>query len=431
MRTHPGCFAVAVLAWLPALLAAQAPTPFVVAADATPCLNIRPRAESGATPVVDCLAPGTRVAGIGVAPYWRQVRLADGRTGWAAKKFLAVDSSAAPVTPADTTAARTDAWLEVDVVDVGQGDGIWIHTYDDNIPGNGRYEGYNIIIDGGPNGSDADNKLLQYVQARAHPGAVIDALIITHPHDDHFPGAEGILRHYEVREYYDPGYPDTTGKWRRFRALVDSETIGATPTTKHIGRANFGTPDWGSELQVQFLYAWPGSPAGLGRDNTLVNNTSIVFRLVYGSQSILFAGDVEGKARTGAPDQPKYAERWLLDSLPPGSLKSTVLKVPHHGSETSSTLQFIQAVDPQFVIVSSGRRPYGGRYLPDASTLARYCAFDPAIRIYRTDQDDEAEGRTAKNDADGDNIVIRTNGFTTTVQGESNGQPIVKTSCGP
>ena len=72
------------------------------------------------------------------------------------------------------------------MVDVGQGEGIWIHTFDDNIPGNGRYEGYNIIVDGGPNGLDPTNELLRYVRNVAHPGAVIDALIITHPHIDHF-----------------------------------------------------------------------------------------------------------------------------------------------------------------------------------------------------------------------------------------------------
>jgi len=419
-----------VLVGFPALLPAQVPTPFVVAPAAAPCLNIRPRAASGATPVLACLVPGTRVDGVGVAPYWRQVRLADGRTGWAAKKYLDVDSSAAVAGPADTTTARADAWLEINVVDVGQGDGIWIHTFDDNIPGNGRYEGYNIIIDGGPDASDAQDKLLQYVQARAHPGAVIDALIITHPHDDHYPGAEGILRHFEVRDYYDPNYPKEGSRWAAFRAEVDSETIGGAPVTEHLGRANFGTPNWGSELQVQFLYAWPGSAAGLGSGNTLENNASIVFRLVYGSQSILFMGDAEGKGRSDPPDTPQYVERWLLDSLPPGSLKSTVLKIAHHGSESSSTLPFIKEVDPRFVIVSSGRKAFGGTYLPDASTLARYCAFDPAIRIYRTDQDDEAEGRTTQTDADGDDIVIRTNGVVTTVDAKADGQPIVKTSCG-
>jgi competence protein ComEC len=402
-----------------------------VSAEAVPCLNIRPRPESGAVPPVACLVPGTPVSAIGAAPYWRQLRLADGRTGWAAKKFLVVDSAApAPPLP-DSAEMRADAWLEIHVVDVGQGDGIWIHTFDDNVPGNDRYQGLNIIVDGGPDASDATNQLLQYVMARAHPGAVIDALIVSHPHDDHYPGAEGILRNFEVREYYDPGYPKDGPKWAGFRALVDAETYLGQPIVEHLGRASFGAPDWGSELEVRFLYAWPGSSTGLGSGNTLENNASIVFRLQYGTQSILFMGDAEGKDRADSPATPRYAERWLLDSLPPRALRSTVLKIAHHGSETSSTLPFIDAVDPAIVVVSSGRKSFNGTFIPDATTLARYCAHNPGIRIYRTDQDDAAEGRTTQTDADADHVVIRTNGVTTTVQAYSAGQPITQTACVP
>src|ERR1700743_3531384 len=57
-----------------------------------------------------------------------------------------------------------DAWLEIHMVDVGQGDGIWIHTFDDGIAGNHRFDGRNIIIDGGPVGSDAKNPFLAYLQ---------------------------------------------------------------------------------------------------------------------------------------------------------------------------------------------------------------------------------------------------------------------------
>jgi hypothetical protein len=167
---------------------AQAPVRFTVSDDVASCLKVRVRPESSAPDFV-CLTPGTQVEAVGVAPYWRQIQLQDGRLGWAAKKFLQL-SDTPPL--ARTTDDREDAWLEVHVVDVGQGDGIWIHTFDDNIPGNGRYEGYNIIVDGGPNGSDQTNELLRYVRKEAHPGAVIDALIITHPHIDHFPGARGI-----------------------------------------------------------------------------------------------------------------------------------------------------------------------------------------------------------------------------------------------
>jgi competence protein ComEC len=408
-------------------LAAQDPATVVVRASATPCLKIRPRPDADAT-AFTCITPGTAVRAVAAAPYWRQVRLADGRTGWAAKKYLEA-SGTAPDAGTPAIASRDDAWLEIHVVDVGQGDGIWIHTFDDNVPGNGRYEGKNIVIDGGPNGGDAKNELLRYLQAQAHEGAVIDALIITHPHNDHYPGAGGILRHFDVREFYDSGYPSTLQTWRSFLALVDAERVDGAPIAKHIGRDGLGTPDWGSELQVRFLYVWPGASAGLGSGNTVENNASIVLRIQYGSQSILLMGDAEGKDREDDGSAARYVEKLLLEASGPGGLRSTVLKIAHHGSETSSTMPFIAAVDPDYVIVSSGRRKYGTRYLPDASTLKRYCDHKPATRIYRTDQDDEAEGRTGATDGDGDHIVIRTNGTTTTVEAYSAGTRITQTGC--
>ena len=331
-------------------------------------------------------------------------------------------------TPAPPDSA---AWLEVHVVDVGQGDAIWIRTWDDGLPGNGIYEGKNIVIDGGPDASDAKNEFLRYLQARLPAGAVIDALIVSHPHDDHYPGAAGILRHYDVHEFYDSGYPKPGSKWKKFLDSAMAEQFAGGSVVTHIGRANFGTPAWGGELTPRFLYAWPGNATGLGSGNTRENNASIVLRIDYGSQSFLFMGDAEGKDRNDPPDTPRYAERWLLDSVGPAGLRATVLKVAHHGSETSSTTPFIAAVDPEVVVVSSGRKAYSGRYLPDATTLARYCAHDPATRIYRTDQDDAAEGRTAATDADGDHIVIRTNGRVTTVDAYSNGHPIAPHPCTP
>jgi len=71
---------------------------------------------------------------------------------------------------------------------------------------------------------------------------------------------------------------------------------------------------------------------------------------------------------------------------------------------------FIQAVDPRVVIVSRTAGSTARRFLPDASTLQRYCDHSPAIRIYRTDENDAAENRTRLNDADGDTSSVRTNG---------------------
>jgi beta-lactamase superfamily II metal-dependent hydrolase len=204
---------------------------------------------------------------------------------------------------------------------------------------------------------------------------------------------------------------------------------------QRVGRANFGTFDWGSEIQAEVLYAYDASLSGMGSGNTRENNASIVLRLQYGSKVFLFMGDAEGKTRTGSANTPRYAEKVLLETAP-GKLKTNVLKIAHHGSETSSAVPFIEAVDPDIVIVSSGRKNYKGsgsqdRFLPDATTLQRYCAHKPGTRIYRTDQDDAQEGRTETDDADGDNIVIRTNGQELTVEAFEAGQPFTVDSCSP
>lgn len=131
-------------------------------------------------------------------------------------------------------------------------------------------------------------------------------------------------------------------------------------------------------------------------------------------------GDAEGKDRADSPDEAKYVEKVLLETVP-GKLKSTVLKIAHHGSETSSSIPFIQAVDPDIVIVQSGRKEFSGTYLPDKTTLQRYCAQNPNVKIYRTDQGDEDVGYGHSQAVDGDHIIIRSNG---------RGKPDVKASDG-
>ncbi len=80
-------------------------------------------------------------------------------------------------------------------------------------------------------------------------------------------------------------------------------------------------------------------------------------------------GDGEGKDREDPADTAQYVEGILLNEVDHSKLKSTVLKVGHHGSETSSTVPFIQAVDPEIVVVQSGRRSFNGTFIPDATTI--------------------------------------------------------------
>ena len=414
------CIATAVA--LPAFstsLRAQADI-LVVRSNVSDCLVVRARPEADA-PRRACIAPGTRVTAIASAPFWRQVVLPNGKKGWAAKRFLDV------VVASTTPAADTSRWLEVHFVDVGQGDAIWIRTPDDDAPNNGRFDGRSIVIDGGPDRTDEKNAIYRYMSGVVPAGTPIDAMIITHPHDDHYPGAQGLLAHYPVRHIYDSGFPKTGAKWDSFMDAVRvAQSKGAQ---LHRGRASFGTIDWGAELGVEVLHAWPGAADDddLGSGSNLENNASVVLKLTYGPHSFLFMGDAEGKERADSPDTPQFAEARLLQD--PAKLKATVLKIAHHGSETSSTLPFIAAVDPDYVVVMSGRRLYGQVYLPDASTLRRYCERKPTTRILRTDQDDEAEERSTATDADADHVVIKSNGVRLVVETYSNGQRIDVEAC--
>jgi hypothetical protein len=120
-----------------------------------------PRANTSSA-VIKCLAPGTVVTLLEDIPYWQKVRLEAGREGWAAKKYL--ESVIAPPLGPQSPAIPAVAWLRIHFVDVGQGDAIWIQTYDDGIDGNGIFEGMNIVIDGGPDSADSRNVLLNYIE---------------------------------------------------------------------------------------------------------------------------------------------------------------------------------------------------------------------------------------------------------------------------
>ena len=396
----------------------QTEADYVVRPTAAPCLRLRDAPNTNATQT-DCLVPGTRVTAFESVPYWRRVRLADSRTGWVSKQFLELVPPGQP-----PTTIPANAWLEVHFVDVGQGDAIWIHTHDDLVDGNGMFEGRNIVIDGGPNAWLPANQLVAYLLARAHPGAIVDALIVTHPHIDHYAGARGVLQSFQVRDYYDPGQTSTNSTYRALLDSVGRERVNGEPARMHLGQAQFGTPNWGSEVRAEFLWSWPGTATGLGADGTLVNNASIVLRIEYGAHSFLFVGDLEGKERDHPETTLALGEaRVLQDVIPNTRLRSTVVKVGHHGSETSSTLPFLQAVNPEIAVITSGRKHFSGRFLPDPGVIARLCALG-TIRLVRTDQNDAAQGLTETTDADADHVVIRTNGTTIEVRAFSNGTEI-------
>lgn len=382
---------------------------YIIRNNVSHCLNVRSVPDADA-PAIACLAAGTEITVIDVVPFWRQIKFDGSKIGWVAKKFIE------PIQPALKSDSNeipipSNAYLTVHFIDVGQGDAIWIQTYDDGIDGNGKFEGYSIVIDGGPYSADDSNPLLSYMESEAYHNADVEALVVTHPHTDHFSGAETISRHFSINNYYDPGYPSTLSSYTAFlNAIKGNGNTAPRAKHLHIGKQNFGEINWGKELKVDVLYAWNGNLLHtLGADNTLVNNSSIVLRVQYGNYIFLFMGDAEGKKRNDSPDSAQYVEQILLQSER-AELKANVLKIAHHGSETSSTIPFINAVDPDIVIVESGRKNFNGTYLPDSSTLQRFCNHNPNIKIYRTDQGDAVTAHSDRDAVDGDNIIIRTNG---------------------
>ena len=309
--------------------------------------------------------------------------------------------------------------MKVTFVDVGQGDCIWIKTPDDGIKGNGIYEGMNILIDAGP----STKRIFGQLESAKFPyGVTIDWAINTHAHNDHYKGISAILDRYEVKNVMDPGYPATSSDYCGFcwKAFIEPDCNFYLPVA---GKPKYGLKslgeklpielDWGREIEAKVLHS---ESRLVGLD---INDTSIVIRMKYGDVGFLFMGDAQGKDRPKGSlndaKTPKYVEKFLLDQYvtdDKNDIKSTVLKVGHHGSETSSTIPFIEAVDPEAAVIMSGRRSFGGRVLPEESVLERY--RERGVKIYRTDRNDE--GKSSSEAGGDDHILVQTDGKTYTIR---------------
>lgn len=311
-------------------------------------------------------------------------------------------------------ADQGSALLRVHFVDVGQGDAIWIQ----GPAGECTPEGLNIIIDGGPDTGKA-NRLITYLEAyKLKAGSIVDYAILTHPHDDHYPGMLDVLANYQVRTIIDSGFPKEGPKFATFVKAAGQEKIGNAKSdfVELRKRPGFQIPTSGcTDLKMSIVFADSDRP-GLGTGSNRENNASTVVRIEYKGFSFLFMGDLEGTDRDDESARLSLGEKALLASAAPGAFRSTVLKVGHHGSKTSSTPELIRAVAPDVIVVQSGRKFFGGTPLPDKAVLERYKKERPNALIVRTDEGDEAAQLTTINDADGDDIAVLTDGDTLRVR---------------
>ncbi|KKU50191.1 MAG: Beta-lactamase domain protein [Parcubacteria group bacterium GW2011_GWA1_47_10] len=212
---------------------------------------------------------------------------------------------------------RADGNLRVYFLDVGQGDAILIDS-----PSHGR-----VLIDGGRNRTVLSQlgKILPFADKR------IDAIIATHPDADHIGGLPEVVRRYDVGLIIEPGVESDNDIDDELAKRVDEKNI-ETVLARRGQVINFGD---GVRLTILF----PDRDVS----NWETNDASVVARLEYGESSFLFTGD-----------SPIRIENILL-GLNKQILDTDVLKAGHHGSRTSTSLTFAEAVSPEYAVISAGK----------------------------------------------------------------------------
>ena len=248
-----------------------------------------------------------------------------------------------------------DRALEITVLDVGQGDAIFIACP------NGR----TLLVDGGsgPPAYDAGARVIvPFLRAKGHRR--VDTIIVTHPHLDHYGGLSAVVESVDVGEIVSSGVGSKTGAYRAWRETVAQHGIPYRAVAKGDTLAALGG------VRGVFLHPDPLFLSGATENNP--NEVSVVLRLSYGTFSMLLTGDIEEKAENAVVRMIRA----------PAALKSTVLKSPHHGSSTSSGTAFLNAVDPEAVAVSAGMYNTFGH--PSIITLEEYRRLGAAV--YRTDR---------------------------------------------
>ena len=258
-----------------------------------------------------------------------------------------------------------DDKLHVSILDVGQGDAILIQTPNRQ----------DILIDGGPSpqaiGLELSKKLPFWDRT-------IDLVILTQPQADHTAGLIEVLQKYKVQQIIDPGIAYSSATYQQWLKLVGDNEI------KHEAGHAGQKISLGNGINIEVLH--PSSPL-LQDTSDDIDNNGIVLRLSWNKVSFLFTADIGHEAE------------WHLIAQRT-NLKSTVLKVAHHGSQTSTSLQFLAVVNPKVAAISVGASNRFG--LPDSEVVDRLTERLRSDRVYMT-----STHRTIEFTTDGDRLWVK------------------------
>jgi competence protein ComEC len=235
--------------------------------------------------------------------------------------------------------------FRVTFLDVGQGDAAWLKTP----------EGWDILIDGGP--ESAGPGLVSYLQSQGVTD--VEVMVLSHPHADHVGGLVAVLESLEVDLVLSNCQDYSTLVYQEFENLIDSESI---PLSCISDGDSFL---WGGYVTAVAVH--PPDPLMCGTASD-VNNNSLVLRVTWGTVDFLFTGDIELEAEAAILDRSE-------------TIDAEVLKVAHHGSDSSSSAAFLSAAGPSQAIISVGAtNPYGH---PGREALQRL--RDVGATVHRTD----------------------------------------------
>ncbi len=264
------------------------------------------------------------------------------------KKWVIPPLAVVAILVSVTAATLPDGKLHTFFLDVGEGDAILIQKGSQQI-----------LVDGGPSPQAI---ALELGKEMPFWDRTIDLVVLTHPHADHITGLVEVLNRYKVKQVLYPDFEYESPLYDEWLSLLKEKDIKHTP-------ARAGQQiDFGSEVTLEVLN--PQRPIFAGTESDIDNN-GVVLRLEMGGVSFLLTADIMWEA-----------EFELVTRR--ADLTSTVLKVAHHGSVTSTSKAFLAVVNPCLAIISAGEgNPFGH---PSVEVMDRLEEKLGKENIYRTDE---------------------------------------------